>query len=74
MNELFSTELNRNEVTEWETTIYPLNESSCSEEFTGVFILLVQYFFVQECSVYIPIDQLKILDDNFHIGLLMVLF
>jgi hypothetical protein len=59
LNELFSNELNRDEVTEWETTIYPLNESSCPEEFTGVFILLVLYFIVQECPVYIPIDQLK---------------
>ena len=58
LNEFFSNELNRDEVTELETTIYPLNESSCPEEFTGVFILSVLYF-IQECPVYIPINQLK---------------
>ena len=59
MNELFSNELNRDEVTEWKTTTHPLNESSCPEEFIGVLILLVLYFVVQECPVYILIDQFK---------------
>ena len=44
--ELFSNELNRDEVTEWKT-IHPLNELSFPEEFTGFYytVFFVLYTF-----------------------------
>jgi hypothetical protein len=54
LNELFSNELNRDEVTEWETTIYPLNESSCPEEYTWFIYFISAVFYCSGMSCIHP--------------------
>jgi hypothetical protein len=43
---------------DWEVAAYPLNGSICAEDISGIFIAIVLYFIVQECPVYIPVNQL----------------
>jgi hypothetical protein len=50
---------------EWDISLYPLNGSSCSDEFSGIFVATTLYLLVHECPVYIPLNQLSNLRQKF---------
>jgi hypothetical protein len=67
----FSTLLNEidgvdnNGINDWDISLYPLNASSCPEEFSGIFVATVLYYLVQECPIYIPVSQMSNLKQKF---------
>jgi len=56
---------------EWQISLYPLNTSSCSDHYSGIFIATVLCFLVQECPVYIPENQLLNLKQKFAFWVIM---
>ena len=52
-------------IKDWDISLYPLNGSLCSEEFSGIFIATVLYYILQECPIYIPASQLTNMKQKF---------
>jgi hypothetical protein len=55
---------------DWEVTLFPLNGSCCGEDLSGIFVATVMYFIVQECPVYISVDQLSNIKQKFALWLI----
>ena len=70
LTEIIGDERQTDENINWDVSLYALNGCYSTEEYSGIFIASVMYFLVQECPVFIPLSQLKILRSKFSLWLI----
>ena len=70
LTEIIGDERQTDENINWDVSLYALNGCYSTEEYSGIFIASVMYFLVQECLVFIPSSQLKILRSKFSLWLI----